>query len=58
MVAMKNEALITTFCIINSGYKLHICRDWSMFSIYQSIEGGKIMTCNGQICNVVGVGEI
>lgn len=48
----------TDVWVLDSGASFHICPKREWFSTYEQVDGGNVLTANGAVCKVVGIGSI
>ena len=56
LVASNNN--IKDQWVLDSGCSFHLCPDKSFFHTYESVDGGRVLMGNNNICKIVGMGSV
>ncbi|KAH9800568.1 hypothetical protein KPL71_000711 [Citrus sinensis] len=44
--------------VLDSGCSFHLCPDKSLFHTYKSMDGGRVLMGNNNVCKIVGMGSV
>ncbi|KAH9699128.1 hypothetical protein KPL71_024224 [Citrus sinensis] len=44
--------------VLDSGCSLHLCPDKNLFHTYKSVDGGRVLMGNNNVCKIVGMGSV
>ncbi|KAH9697399.1 hypothetical protein KPL71_023589 [Citrus sinensis] len=44
--------------VLDSGCSFHLCPDKSLFHTYKSVDGGRVLMGNNNVCKIVGMGSV
>ncbi|KAH9779242.1 hypothetical protein KPL71_007654 [Citrus sinensis] len=56
LVASNNN--IKGHWVLDSGCSFHLCHDKSLFHTYESVDGGRVLMGNNNVCKIVGMGSV
>ncbi|KAH9680375.1 Integrase catalytic domain-containing protein [Citrus sinensis] len=44
--------------VLDSGCSFHLCPDKSLFYTYESVDGGRVLMGNNNVCKIIGMGSV
>lgn len=55
---VASNSNIRGWWVLDSGCSFHLCPDRSLFYEYESVDGGRVLIGNNNVCKIVGIRSV